>query len=278
MKPSMKFYKYQGAGNDFIILDQSESDFELSAASISGICDRRFGIGADGLIVFGPSSLYDFSMKFFNSDGSSGMMCGNGGRCIISFAASRGVKPRREDGMYVFEAPDGIHSGIILAAEGKKSTVRLKMNDVPQVKPLWDGLFMNTGCPHLVFSCISGIETLDVAGEGPRWRHDPAFSPAGTNVDWTEVCGDRLRVRTFEKGVEGETLACGTGVIAAAISAYIRFGASCPAFTRIEGGLIRCSIRTSCNDLAVDFRPTAKAPYTDIWLTGDAVEVFTAQL
>jgi len=274
----MKLYKYQGAGNDFIILDQSESSPDLSASSISRICDRRFGVGADGLIVFGPGSQYDFSMKFFNSDGSSGMMCGNGGRCIISFAASRGVKPRSEDGRYVFEAPDGIHSGMILSSEGKKSIVRLKMSDIHLVEPFWDGLYMNTGCPHLVFSVTSGIETMDVAGEGPRWRLDPAFSPIGTNVDWTEIQGNRLRVRTFEKGVEGETLACGTGVIAAAISAFIRFGSQCPVFTPSGDELIKCHVRTSCNDLAVEFRPTAKAPYTDIWLTGDAVEVFTADI
>jgi len=274
----MKLYKYQGAGNDFIILDQSESEFTLSTESIKKLCDRRFGIGADGLIIFGPSSQYDFSMKFFNSDGSSGMMCGNGGRCIISFAASRGVKPRSEDGRYVFEAPDGIHSGDIISCEGKKSIVRLKMSDVHLVEPFWDGLYMNTGCPHLVFACTSGIDTMDVNSEGPRWRHDPAFSPIGTNVDWTEIQGDRLRVRTFEKGVEGETLACGTGVIAAAISAFIRFGATCQAFETTSEGLLKCHIRTSCNNLEVEFLPSPKAPYTNIWLTGDAVEVFTAEI
>ncbi|MBQ0006725.1 MAG: diaminopimelate epimerase [Alistipes sp.] len=274
----MKLFKYQGAGNDFIILNGAECDFDLSPESISRICNRRFGVGADGLIVFGPSSQYDFSMKFFNSDGSSGMMCGNGGRCIISFASSVGIVPKSGDGRYVFEAPDGLHSGMVLSRDGKSAVVRLKMNDVHLVEPFWEGLYMNTGCPHLVLSRISGIEAMDVASEGPRWRHDPAFSPMGTNVDWMEIQGNRLRVRTFEKGVEGETLSCGTGVIAAAISSYIRFGVDSPVFSHSEDGLLKCRIRTTFHNLEVEFRPSSKAPYTDIWLTGDAVEVFRAEI
>ena len=274
----MNIVKYQGAGNDFIILNRTECDIELSPEVISRICDRRFGVGADGLIILGDSVQYDFSMQFFNSDGSSGMMCGNGGRCIISYVSSKEIIPQSSDGLYVFEAPDGLHSGKVLSNNGKSSVIRLKMNDVHLVKPFWEGLYMNTGCPHLVLSSISGIEMIDVITEGPRWRHDPAFSPMGTNVDWMEVQGNRLRVRTFEKGVEGETLSCGTGVIAAAISAYIRFGAESPVFSQTDDGLLKCRIRTTHHNLEVEFRPSAKTPYTDIWLTGEAVEVFRADI
>lgn len=260
------------------MVDGRDSEVNLCGGDIRRLCDRRFGIGADGVIVFGGSAGHDFSMQYYNPDGSSGMMCGNGGRCVISFAASRGVAPGGADGMYVFDAPDGIHSGKVLSSDGRRSTVRLKMNDVLEVKPFREGLFMDTGCPHLVLSSVSGIESLDVAQEGPRWRHDPAFAPVGTNVNWAGIKGDALRVRTFEKGVEGETPACGTGVVASAIASYIRFGADAAAFTRTAGGLVRCHVRTTADDLWVEFRPSASAPYTDVWITGPAEEVFTAEI
>jgi len=274
----MVVYKYQGAGNDFVMIDGRDSEKVFSEDEIRHLCDRRYGIGADGLIIFDSSSLYDFSMKYYNSDGSSGMMCGNGGRCVISFASSRGIKPRSMDGRFVFEAPDGIHSGEVLSTDGRRSQVRLKMSDVHLVEPFWEGLYMNTGCPHLVLSSISGIEKINLAEEGPRWRYDPSFSPVGTNVNWAEIQNDMLRVRTFEKGVEGETPACGTGVIAAAIASFIRFGAGAPMFESTGAGLLKCHVRTNRDDLFVEFRPSARAPYTDIWLTGSAEEVFTAQM
>ncbi len=274
----MEVYKYQGAGNDFVVIDGRGGNAVFTEDEIRRLCDRRFGIGADGLIIFDRSSQYDFSMKYYNSDGSSGMMCGNGGRCVISFAASRGISPRSGDGRFVFEAPDGIHSGEVLSADGRRSQVRLKMNDVHLVEPFWEGLYMNTGCPHLVLSSMSGIEKLNLAEEGPRWRYDPSFSPVGTNVNWAEIQNDVLRVRTYEKGVEGETLACGTGVIAAAIATYIRYGVNAPVFTSADDGLVKCHVRTNRDDLFVEFRPSSRAPYTDIWLTGSAEEVFTAQI
>lgn len=272
----MTVYKYQGAGNDFILLDRTASEFDLSPDFVKKICDRRLGVGADGLIAFDSSARYDFSMQFFNSDGSGGMMCGNGGRCIIAFAAMKGVKPK--DGLYTFEAPDGLHSGSVLESDGKKSLVRLKMNDVHKVSPFWDGLCMNTGCPHLVLPASSDIETMDVEWESRRWRYDSAFSPTGTNVNWIEVQGDRLRVRTFEKGVECETLACGTGVIAATIAAHIRFGESSPVFSKQEDRALKCRVRATGGDLEVELLPSAGNQYSDIWLTGGTELVFRAEL
>ncbi len=256
----MTLYKYQGAGNDFVIIDNYDGQHDLSVDQIRSLCDRRFGIGADGLIFYEKSEKYDFKMRFFNADGSCGMMCGNGGRCIIAFAASKGLEH------FVFEAPDGVHSGSIISREGNTSVVRLKMMNVTGVK----GYFMNTGCRHLVVF-KRNVADLDVVKLGRKLRYKPEYAPEGTNVDFVQRCKDHLFVRTYEKGIEVETLACGTGVVATAIAAYIK-GIR---FSPPRDGRYIYPVYTTHHQLSVEFTPDGNS-FNEIYLTGEAVHVFTA--
>ena len=244
-----KLYKYSGAGNDFVVLDGRTEDVSAfrSPERIAALCDRRTGFvagdcqersevrisgpagpgtlaplrrGADGLMILTDDPEYDFRMEYYNSDGSGGMMCGNGGRCITAFADALGITPA--DGrVFRFTAADGVHTGEILARAGGVKTVRLRMIDVHEFHPALDGWFVDTGTRHFV-RFVPDAEAVDVDGEGRRARWDPAFAPVGANANFVSVDPDRtLRVRTFEKGVEAETLACGTGITASAIAAYL---------------------------------------------------------
>ena len=212
---------YSGAGNDFVVLDwrgqNGGSGGGLDGARIRELCAEH---GTDGLMLLREGSGCDFRMEYFNSDGSGGMMCGNGGRCIVAFAASLGIEPAR-DGVYLFEAADGLHRAEILAQEGSGCTVRLSMTDPSDIRPMCvegrDGWFINTGTRHFV-TFVQDSEAVDVETEGARLRHSSAFAPEGANINFVQRLADgRLRIRTFEKGVEAETLACGTGITAAAI-------------------------------------------------------------
>ena len=220
----MKFYKYHGAGNDFLIADGRGASIDLSAERISSLCDRHTGFGADGLMVLEESGDYDFRMRYYNSDGSGGMMCGNGGRCIVAFAADLGYKN------FHFEAPDGPHEAELLSGEAAAFTnaariVRLGMTNVSGAKPYYGDRscdwFLDTGTRHLV-RFVEDIDKLDVVGEGRPLRHDPRFAPVGVNVNFVKVNAPRdIVVRTYEKGVEDETLACGTGITASAMASWI---------------------------------------------------------
>ena len=224
-----KRYKFSGAGNDFVVIDGREGNVDAfrEKQRIEALC-RAFQ--TDGLMILGNSvddrSSVDFTMEFYNPDGSGGMMCGNGGRCIVAFADYLGIRPschpELAEGSYLFRAPDGLHTGEILEkpADGLW-TVRLKMIDVHGVTPIKGGYFLNTGTRHFV-QFVDDVEAVDVEEEGKALRWDPAFAPVGTNVNFVHVAPDGLHVRTFEKGVEGETLACGTGLTAVAIAAYAR--------------------------------------------------------
>ncbi|HIZ88280.1 MAG TPA: diaminopimelate epimerase [Candidatus Coprenecus pullistercoris] len=225
-------FKYQAAGNDFILVTSPESMAEISTDEVIRLCDRRYGIGADGLIILESSREHDFSMRFFNNDGSGGMMCGNGGRCIVDLARRSGIPASGKDDSWLFEAPDGIHSGRIVASEGNKSIVCLSMNDIASVDtvelPETEGQDsrawrMNTGTDHLVIF-RDDLDKTDVLNEGRRWRYDSRFAPKGVNVNFVQISapGKPLRVRTYEKGVEYETLSCGTGIIASAIAAWMK--------------------------------------------------------
>lgn len=215
-----EFHKYSGAGNDFILLDGNTG---LTGQQIRQLCDRRTGfraadgtVGSDGLIILRTSDRYDFEMEFFNPDGTTGMMCGNGGRCVTEFAHFRGITPA-DGSNYVFAAADGVHTARILSSDGRTSTVRLRMTAPTVPAPVLGGHFVNTGTRHFVLF-VDDVEKVDVATEGARLRHDPAFAPEGTNVNFVQRLTDgSLKVRTFEKGVEAETLACGTGVVASAL-------------------------------------------------------------
>jgi len=269
----MKLYKYSGAGNDFVVLDGREgiSDEWRNPEQIALLCDRHKGfraadgrVGSDGIMILNPSEKYDFSMEFYNPDGTGGMMCGNGGRCIVAFADFLGIVPA-ETGRYVFEAADGIHSGKVLRRLGDYSIVRLKMSDVHGVKEVLDGYFLNTGTRHYV-TFVPDVENVDVDAEGRPVRWDPIFAPEGTNVNFVSMGNDgKLHVRTFEKGVEAETLACGTGITASAIAAHVK--GLVPAASD-STGRVTYVMRSRMDDLSVDFVPAD--PAENVYLTGPA--------
>ena len=275
----MKFYKYQGAGNDFLIADNRDGSIVLSTEQIAALCDRRYGIGADGLMLLespaaedGP---VDFRMTYYNSDGSGGMMCGNGGRCIVAFAADIGIKDFR------FIAADGYHIATLLADDGRTKTVRLQMKDVCSYKH-YDrlegvdvpsaGYFLDTGTRHFV-RIVEGLDGYDVVGEGRAIRYGGVqLQPVGANVNFIEPSdGGVLKVRTYEKGVEDETYACGTGIVASCIAAY-QAGIE-P--TAKDGVSVRYDVSAKRDPLCVEFRPldAGDGVAADVYLTGPATYV-----
>ena len=290
-----RFSKYHGAGNDFLIADNRDGHLSLSEEVIRHLCDRHTGFGADGVMLLESGSGKDFNMVYFNPDGSGGMMCGNGGRCIVAFAADCGaVSP---DSTIVFDAADGEHIASIPenGMKGEK-TVRLKMKDVSGITayPEEDGFFLDTGTRHYV-KFVSGLADYPVLSEGPVLRHDSRFAPVGTNVNFVEVAGGPastvrtictakgdsstleaegqastvLSIRTFEKGVEYETLACGTGIVASAMASFVR---GVPPI-RIAGETVAYSVRAAIADLSVEFVPHRDNGLfcaSDVYLTGPA--------
>ena len=219
----MVFYKYHGAGNDFLIADGRDESIDLTAQQIASVCDRHTGVGADGVMVLERDPELDFRMRYYNSDGSGGMMCGNGGRCIVAFAADLGFTH------FSFNAPDGQHIAELIpgtevpAAFSKtQRVVRLKMRDVSGAVPYGTDWFLDTGTRHLVHF-VDNVADYDVTGNGRRLRHDPRFAPQGVNVNFVQVNvpGQEITVRTFEKGVEDETLACGTGIVASSLATWL---------------------------------------------------------
>ena len=279
-----KFYKYHGAGNDFLLADNRDGALVLNAGQVRRLCDRHTGFGADGVMLLEKSEYKDFRMSFFNPDGSGGMMCGNGGRCIVSFAADLGVV----SGNYPveFEAPDGLHTAIVERKPSQELSdtriIRLKMRDVQGILDLpdEDACFLDTGTRHLV-KFVEGLDSYPVKEEGRILRADPRFAPEGTNVNFVEPVdtpdGIVLHGRTFEKGVEDETLACGTGIVASAIAAYSRgiFG------KEDASGRFSYDIRASIADLNVDFIPDGSGECfraSDVWLTGPATYVGSLEI
>lgn len=290
-----RFSKYHGAGNDFLIADNRDGHLSLSEEVIRHLCDRHTGFGADGVMLLESGSGKDFNMVYFNPDGSGGMMCGNGGRCIVAFAADCGaVSP---DSTIVFDAADGEHIASIPenGMKGEK-TVRLKMKDVSGITayPEEDGFFLDTGTRHYV-KFVSGLADYPVLSEGPVLRHDSRFAPVGTNVNFVEVAGGPastvrtictakgdsstleaegqastvLAIRTFEKGVEYETLACGTGIVASAMASFVR---GVPP-SRTAGETVAYSVRAAIADLSVEFVPHRNDGLfcaSDVYLTGPA--------
>lgn len=255
------FYKYHGAGNDFIILDNRQLDFDDKPDFIRTLCQRRTGIGADGLILINPSQQQgiDFEMRYFNANGYEGSMCGNGGRCALAFAHKRGII----EGEGIFVGMDGIHKGSIIKDLGREVEVLLHMIDVDKIVPFEDGLFLDTGSPHVV-KFVDDIHRLDVISEGKRIRHHSHF-PEGTNVNFVEINEDYIFVRTFERGVEDETLSCGTGVTASSL-AYSLLHPCSTVHVKTRGGTFT---------LAFDKKETG---FTNITLQGPTCCVFEGHI
>lgn len=251
---NVSFNKYQGAGNDFIIIDNRKGRINPDdSVLINRLCDRRFGIGADGLILISNHEKADFEMKYFNSDGRLGSMCGNGGRCTAHFSHKWGIAGKNQK----FMAYDGIHEATV---DG--STVRLQMADVNEYKIIDGNYFINTGSPHYVVF-TDGIDNINVNQEGSRLRWSPQFAPGGTNVNFVEVNDKGLYLRTFERGVEEETLACGTGVTASAIASVLK--------GHFDTGSV--NVRARGGNLKVEFKVN-DGKVTNVWLTGPATFVF----
>jgi diaminopimelate epimerase len=269
----MKFYKYQGAGNDFLIADNRDGSVQLTTAQIAALCDRRYGVGADGLMLLESSDQYDFRMVYYNSDGSGGMMCGNGGRCIVAFAADMGLDH------FDFEAADGFHTAQILENAGMAKTVRLKMKDVegyeyhealtgPECAS--DGYFLDTGTRHYV-RFVSGLDAYDIVTEGRDIRYNAEeLQPIGANVNFVEPYEGGVKVRTYEKGVEDETFACGTGIVASCIASYVNGVSPSQMY---DDGRVRYDVQAKRDSLAVDFGPTDEIVAQDVWLTGPATYI-----
>jgi diaminopimelate epimerase len=263
---TIRFQKWQGAGNDFIIIDNRNNQVcNINPKMINKLCDRHFGIGADGLMLISPSEDFDFEMFYFNSDGHPAEMCGNGGRCIAAMAAQAEVFSKKTR----FLTTDGIHEAEVI----REDLIRLKMTDIEEIKAVeipdldfssvGNAAFLNTGVPHLVVF-VDDPESVNVETKGRYLRNLDRFAPAGTNVNFVKVSGQTLHVRTYERGVEGETLACGTGNVAAAVATewFNNYGFNeydCVAL----GGRLK-----------VSFKRLGNNRFTDVWLEGPAVRVF----
>ncbi len=251
---NIPFYKYQGTGNDFVIIDNRTDFFpKENVAFISKLCDRRFGVGADGLILLENNSEVDFTMVYFNADGNLGSMCGNGGRCVVHFANFLKVIETET----TFEAFDGMHKASI-----NNGIVSLKMNDVEEIEVAPDFVFMNTGSPHHV-QLVENLKEFNVEKEGAFIRNN-TYGNEGSNINFVEpIYKNTFAVRTFERGVEAETLSCGTGVTAVAIAL----------FETKKANSNKVILQTEGGNLEVKFCKTQKG-YSDIYLIGPAVQVF----
>lgn len=254
----IKFYKYQGAGNDFVMIDVRKKAVSLDTAQIRLLCDRRFGIGADGLILLKIDEQNVYQMQYFNADGKESTMCGNGGRCFVRFVQDL---EHTQDSIS-FEAIDGLHIG-----ECSGDDIRLKMSDVNKVTMTEDYLFLDTGSPHHVVFCEE-IDALDVKTRGAEIRYSEDYAPEGTNVNFVKIIdANHLQIRTYERGVEDETLACGTGVTAASLAFF--------ASKKTE----ECSVQVAAlgGNLQVDFSPQG-AGFGEIYLSGPAKRVFEGEI
>ena len=260
----IRFVKYQATGNDFVIIDNRSGKFAFNTDQIQAICDRRFGVGADGLMLIEPGNQLDFNLQYFNSDGSQSL-CGNGSRAAVAFASSLGLV----NGKARFNAYDGVHDAELV----NNGIIRLKMNDVAEIRRMGEDFFIHTGSPHFI-RFVDDVSSYAVFDEGRRIRYSAEFAPGGTNVNFVQrIDGNTIFVRTYERGVENETLSCGTGVTAAALAASF-LGFPSPVIIKTRGG-----------DLSVEFefRPSGgpashAGTFREIFLCGPAKMVFTGEL
>lgn len=252
----LSFYKYQGAGNDFVMIDNRQGHFKPEEQEIARLCDRRFGVGADGLILLqaAKEKEVDFQMVYFNADGRESTMCGNGGRCVVHFAHALEIFTKKT----TFVAIDGKHQAEM---EGDDE-VCLQMQNVSEIQSLNEAYFLDTGSPHHVVF-VSDVDKVNVRKDGAEIRHSERYAPDGTNVNFAELRGSTLFVRTFERGVEDETLACGTGVTAVALAAHFS--------GRIKSNKV--AVQARGGKLSVSFKEESKT-YKDLWLKGPAKMVY----
>ncbi|QDO92445.1 diaminopimelate epimerase [Formosa sediminum] len=253
------FYKYQGTGNDFVMIDNRQNTFnKQDTALINRLCDRRFGIGADGLILLENHPDVDFKMVYYNADGNESTMCGNGGRCLSQFAKDLKVIDKKAS----FEAIDGMHHVVF---DG--DLIQLQMQDVPTVEDHGTYVFLNTGSPHHV-QFEDHIESFDIKALGSTIRYGAPYYKEGTNVNFVKkISSDAFEVRTYERGVEDETLSCGTGVTAVAIAMnYLGETPENTVHLKVKGG-----------ELKVSFTKTEQG-YTNVWLIGPAKQVFKGEI
>ena len=253
------FYKYQGTGNDFVMIDNRQNIFDKNDTKlIAHLCDRRFGIGADGLILLENDEETDFKMVYFNADGHQSSMCGNGGRCITHFANYLGIINSEA----TFMAIDGLHRAKIV-----ENAIHLQMQDVLSIEKKEDYVFLNTGSPHHIEFC-QNVNKLNVKDEGAKIRYSDLYKEVGSNVNFTQkIDSTTFKVRTYERGVEDETLSCGTGVTAVALAMHF--------IGETEKNLI--AIDTKGGKLNVSFNQH-NGTYTNIWLIGPATQVYKGEI
>lgn len=251
------FYKYQATGNDFVVIDNRSGDFSFTKDQVIQLCDRKFGVGADGVMLVEKHPSLNFNLEYFNSDGSQSL-CGNGSRAAVHFASKLGMV----NGKATFNAFDGEHSAQFLPS----GNIKLKMNPVPETKLIDGNYFIHTGSPHLI-KFVDDIDDYPVFEEGRKIRYADIFGPSGTNVNFVALQKDNtIFVRTYERGVENETLSCGTGVTAAALAASFK-GYSSPIKIKTLGG-----------DLSVEFKSSQSGTFEEIFLIGPAKMVFEGDL
>lgn len=250
----IEFFKYQGTGNDFVMIDNRDLQFpKQDTPLIKQLCDRKFGIGADGLILLEDDTQSDFKMVYYNADGNESTMCGNGGRCIVAFAKQLGII----DNTAAFLAVDGMHHATI-----DNELVSLQMIDVDAVENHGDYYFVNTGSPHHI-TLVEDLEDCDVYNLGKSIRYSSRYSSGGTNVNFVKKINDStFKIRTYERGVEDETLSCGTGATAVALAMHHTQQTISNHITiLVEGGTLTISF-------------TKEKNYKNIFLTGPAQLVF----
>ncbi len=253
----IRFSKYQGAGNDFIIINTFDSEIELQQKQIEFLCDRHFGIGADGLMTIHKDKELDFFMRYYNADGDEGSMCGNGGRCIAKFAFLNNISGSEVK----FRAIDGQHTAKVFDKE-----VFLSMNDVNKISSFDDGYFLDTGSPHFV-TFRKNLSSINTKLEGEKIANELRFKPNRTNVNFIEIKESENLISTFERGVEDETLACGTGAIASALSLHYS--------NKIKSNKIKISAKGGTLTVSFNFINNS---YHNIVLSGPAEFVFLGEI
>jgi diaminopimelate epimerase len=260
----LHFYKYQATGNDFVLIDNRSAQYSFSTEQIEKICHRKFGVGADGLMLIEKHASFDFNLVYYNSDGSQSL-CGNGSRAAVNLAASLGML----NGKTQFNAYDGAHRAELLPS----GIVKLEMNNVQKTGKSGEDYFINTGSPHHI-RFVQNVAQYPVVEEGRKIRYSDAYKPAGTNINFVELLPDNtIFVRTYERGVEDETLSCGTGVVASALASSLK-GFSSPVKIKTLGGDLSVAFNSSHPGSSVGQEGT----FQDIFLIGPAKLVFEGDL